>query len=148
MTHICTRCSLPFDTAHSAAQHLWKSTDEDHEDVETLDAALETVIIDGKSPNENRDESPSDTVTDEPSVTVNDEPSATARTDGGTTGLGLEGPPEREDLDVDEDDVEDASDDPTVDCPSCGTSTGATSDDLDVGSVYRCTECGGKFRWT
>lgn len=154
MTHLCPRCSLPFDTAHSAAQHLWKSTDEAHEDAETLDSALETVIGNGKSPDANRNESPSDTVigtvtdtvNDEPSATVNEGPAGTARTDGGTAGLGLAGPPERDDL-VDEDDVEDATDDPTVDCPSCGGSTGATADDLEVGAVYQC-DCGGKFRWT
>lgn len=131
---------------------MWKSQDEDHDDVESLDEGIEAAMSHGKSPDANHDASPSDAVTgtvqDEPPTTVN-EPSTPARADGGTTGLGLEGPPETvADSDVEDADVQEANGDPTVDCPNCGADTGTTAADLEKGSVYRCSDCGGKFKWT
>lgn len=147
----CTRCGLPFDTAHSAAQHLWKSEDEDHEDVETLDDALREVVTNGKPTDEMEEQ------TDEPTVNHGD-PNGTANgtttapseavTDGGT-GLGLSGPPETSDPADDDLDEDDEDDEPeTVDCPHCGTDTGEPEDALEPGVTYRCTECAGKFRRT
>lgn len=145
----CTRCALPFDTVHAAAQHAWKSQDDDHDDLDTLDSAIEEMAADGKSPSETMADDGTDTVNDTvdepPSPTVGDGASTApsdAVTDGGASGLGLDGPPETS-SGADGDDGSPA----TLDCPSCGTDTGATEDDLDADTVYTCTDCGADFRW-
>jgi hypothetical protein len=121
-TVLCPRCETPFDTVHSAAQHAWKSTDDDHDDLDTLDEAIGEVVENGKPPESAGGGDGASNGTD------------TVATDG--AGLGLQGPPEPEQHpDVDEED------DDELDCPSCGEPTGATPDEIDPQMRYKCTEC-------
>ena len=149
MTVICSRCETPFDTVHSAAQHAWKSQDGDHDDLGTLDEAIEDVVEDGKSPEEvdlgdgGGDGDP------EPPADGNTSPSGEVSADG--SGLGLEGPPESAgesepsdagDADVDEPD--------TLACTECDDDLGITEEELreefPEGAVITCT-CGHQMRW-
>lgn len=85
-----------------------------------------------------KDPPPQDGVGDGPTPEGSDPSDDPARTDG--SGLGLEGPPETP---TDVDDQEDAGDGPeTVDCPGCGTDTGATEDQIASMTKPECTECG------
>ena len=73
-----------------------------------------------------------------------------AATDGGETGLGLEGPPDDVDDagDDQEDDVVDDDQEESDDleeCPRCGAEHDTS--DLSPGT-YRCDECGGRVRVT
>lgn len=151
MTVRCPRCSLPFDTLHSGAQHLWKQQDEAHEDVESLDEGIEEIVADGKSPdgeprgdgsaNGNPDRTVNGTVDGTTNGTTS-EPSEGVKTDGGSGGLGLSGPPEHSPAD-DQDDVDDEPE--TLDCPRCGTDTGRTEEWFE-GKTWQCDDCGTKWR--
>lgn len=82
------------------------------------------------------------------------EQSQTVATDGG---LGLSGPTaattpsdDVDQYDDLEDDGEAALDDrdETVDCPHCGEDTELRPEDHRQGQRYRCSECGGRYKWT
>lgn len=93
----CAHCSLPFDSAYALAQHMWKSTDNDHETYESLDDAFAAIYSpesnsepnskspDGGVPNGQSPNISEETVTDdsnpvfdspdaEPTSTPNDDP--------------------------------------------------------------------------
>lgn len=147
MTVGCSRCETPFDTVHSAAQHAWKSQDGDHEDLETLDEAIEEMVTDGKSPDEMDLPNGNDGGGSEPSPHGDASPSAEAVTDGG--GLGLEGPPE---VEADEGDLEEETDDDELTCPGCGEGLGVTDQELrehvDGDSAKLTCSCGSELGWS
>ena len=122
MTARCRRCDRLFQSTHAAAQHGWKSTDDDHDDLETLDEALEEMFgADG-------------TVTDGADGTVTD------GDDGDDTGLGLGGPPSTEI------EAEPPSGDNDPACPNCGHSPEDVSREMiDADAQLRCTECDARF---
>jgi hypothetical protein len=138
---------MPFDTLHSAAQHAWKQQDEGHEDLESLDDAIEEIVVNRKSPDGEPYEDGSANGIPDGSVNgtadgTTTEPSEAVSTDGGDTGLGLSGPPaptgdpEPAPADSHEDDEPE-----TLDCPKCGADTGETADWFDEDKRWRCEEC-------
>jgi hypothetical protein len=73
-------------------------------------------------------------------------------TDGGTPGLGLDGPPTPQQAVEDAVDDAEASEtgcDPNaLECPLCGADAGLSADDLEPGKTYRCTECDKRLEWS
>lgn len=138
----CPGCGDAKGSLHSTAQHAWKSGDERHEAYPTLDAAIIAVAEHGETVEPDRTESP-----ETPNPVDDVEPSeATTQADGGTTGLGLAGPPEPSPATDDDEPIVDRNDDPTLNCPHCGSDTGEREQDLEPGVTYRCTECDGPVK--
>lgn len=82
-------------------------------------------------------------------------------TDGGATGLGLEGPPAQPSSAADDDDDDDLEDDDekTYDCTDCGADTDLSDDDLDAAfsettdrhgfrGYITCDDCGHRMGWS
>lgn len=142
---LCPRCSTPFDSVNAAANHLWKSQNDEHDDVETLDDGIREVVLsegDGKIPSsetvgdgaDSRSETGGNEVTDQSAS----EPATEAVADGG---LKLDGPPETDAVDAVDDEPE------TEECPKCGSDSGKTRDELVRGKKYRCTDCETVLVW-
>jgi hypothetical protein len=104
----CPACRRPLESMHAAAQHAWKSQDDDHAHLEDLDEATLAVV----EHNQNGSTSPSPA--EEPVVYEGPEPSPTAP-DGTVTDGGPRSPPSF----ASDDDVVDDQDDGSDGCPKC-----------------------------
>jgi len=138
VTARCRRCDRLFQSTHAAAQHGWKSTDDDHDDLETLDEALEEMFGADGTVTDGAD----GTVTDGADGTVTDgaDGTVTDGDDGDDTGLGLGGPPSTEI------EAEPPSGDNDPACPNCGHSPEDVSREMiDADAQLRCTECDARF---
>ncbi len=121
---------------NSVIAHAVSLADDDHQGIGYTQARN---LVDGQG-----EQAPD--VDDVPEPTVDADQDDRARADG--AGLGLGGPVPIED---DEPDVEesDGVDEPeTVDCPHCETDTEMTPGEHEEGERYRCTDCGGRYKWT
>lgn len=82
-----------------------------------------------------------------------------AVTDGGATGLGLEGPPAKPSTAADDDLEDDEDDEETYDCTDCGADTDLADEDLDAAfsettdrhgfrGYITCDDCGHRMGWS
>jgi len=133
----CKHCGLWFDRRG----HIPHQRNCDFEEYERTLIPLEDEGGEGtEEASTEQDPTPTDGVGDGSTPEGSTPPSDPARTDG--AGLGLEGPPETM-TDVDDDVQDDLEDeDETIDCPSCGTDTGATEKEIASMRKPACTECG------
>lgn len=75
------------------------------------------------------------------------EPATDTATDGGSAGLGLDGPPDWGGDGDPSEGTEEIEEPDTVECPTCGADTGLTPDEHEDGQTYR-NDCGHKYRWS
>lgn len=141
----CEHCGLYF-SAQGVHNHQ-RSCPLEHIDarVQPLDDPVEARTTESST----QDESPDDEVPDtEPTVSgaesSSPEPEPVPATDGGENpALDAPEPQPRERTQSDERSGKDEETE-TLDCPACGTDTGATEDDVEAGKTYRCSDCRGK----
>ena len=120
----CPRCSADFGGENALANHIWKSGDDPHRDVDSLTEAYDLIDDTGGNSEQEAMGDPSETTLEE-------------------DGLGLPGrssdPSDLEDAEKEDEDV--TVDPPEASCPSCGTDAGIRVDEVEPDAYYECEDC-------